>query len=98
METLTMSRQERERMKIMAGVKEEALTLVAAAGLMGVCYRQGKRLWRRYQDAGDAGLVHGLRGKPSARRKPSHLREQVLALCAEERYEGFGPTLMAEQL
>jgi hypothetical protein len=65
-----MSRQERERLKIMAGVKAEELTLVAAAGLMGVCYRQSKRIWRRYQDEGDAGLVHRLRGQPSARRKP----------------------------
>ena len=39
-----------------------------------------------------------MRGKPSARGKPPALREQVLALCEERRYEGFGPTLMAEQL
>jgi hypothetical protein len=65
---------------------------------MRVCYRQGKRIWRRYQDAGDAGLVHRLRGQASPRRKPQALRTQVLALCAEERYEGFGPTLMAEHL
>ena len=57
-------------MKVMAGVAEEEVTLIAAAGLVGVSYRQSKRLWRRYQDEGDAGLVHGLRGKPSARRKP----------------------------
>jgi hypothetical protein len=93
-----MSGKERERLKIMAGVAEEELTLVVAAGLMGVCYRQSKRIWRRYQDDGDTGLVHGLRGKPSARRKPQALRTQVLALCAEERYAGFGPTLMAEHL
>lgn len=93
-----MSGSERERLKIMAGVKEAALTLVAAAGLLGVCYRQSKRIWRRYQDEGDAGLVHRLRGQPSAQRKPQALREQVLALCTEERYEGFGPTLMAEHL
>ena len=61
---------ERERMKVMAGVAEEEVTLIAAAGLVGVSFRQSKRLWRRYQDEGDAGLVHGLRGKPSARRKP----------------------------
>lgn len=93
-----MSGKERERLKIMAGVKEEELTLVVAAGLMGVCYRQSKRIWRRYQGDGDAGLIHGLRGKPSARRKPQALRTQILSLCAEERYEGFGPTLMAEHL
>jgi hypothetical protein len=85
-------------MKVMAGVAEEEVTLIAASGLMGVSYRQGKRIWRRYQDEGDAGLVHRLRGKPSARRKPPALREQVLAMCEEQRYEGFGPTLMAEQL
>ena len=40
METLTMSRQERNRMTIMAGVKRNELTQVQAAELMGVGYRQ----------------------------------------------------------
>ena len=93
-----MSRQERERMTVMAGVTEQELTLVQAADLMGVCYRQSKRLWKRYQADGDAGLVHRLRGKPSARRKPPELRVQALARYAEERYADFGPTLMAEAL
>jgi len=82
----------------MAGVKALKLTLVAAAGLMGVCYRQSKRIWQRYQAAGDAGLVHRLRGKPSARRKPPELRAQVLAKYEDRDYADFGPTLMAEHL
>jgi len=98
METLTMSRKERERLTVMAGIKQKELTLVQAAALMGVGYRQSKRLWRRYQDAGDAGLVHRLRGQPSARRKPPELRALALARYAEECYVDFGPTLMAEQL
>ena len=93
-----MSRKERDRLTIMAGVKEQELTLVQASELMGVCCRQSKRIWRRYQDDGDAGLVHRLRGQPSARRKPAELRAQALARYAEERYADFGPTLMAEQL
>ena len=93
-----MSRKERERVTVMAGVTEEELTLVQAAELMGVCYRQSKRIWRRYQVEGDAGLVHRLRGQPSARRKPPELRALALARYAEERYADFGPTLMAEQL
>ena len=93
-----MSRKERNRLTIMAGVKALKLTLVAAAGLMGVCYRQSKRIWQRYQAAGDAGLVHRLRGQPSARRKPPELRAQVLAKYEEKDYADFGPTLMAEQL
>ena len=93
-----MSRKERNRITIMAGVKALELTQVAAAGLMGVCYRQSKRIWQRYQAAGDAGLVHRLRGQPSARRKPPALRAQVLAKYEDKDYADFGPTLMAEQL
>jgi hypothetical protein len=98
METLTMSQKERDRLTIMVGVREQELTLVQACELMAVSYRQSKRIWRRYQAEGDAGLVHRLRGRPSARRKPPMLREQALARYAEERYADFGPTLMAEQL
>src|SRR5664280_321116 len=98
METLTMSRKERERLTVMVGVTERELTLVQASELMGVGYRQSKRIWKRYQADGDAGLVHRLRGKPSARRKPAALRAQALARYAEARYADFGPTLMAEQL
>ena len=93
-----MSRKERERLTVMVGVTDQELTLVQAAELMGVCYRQSKRIWRRYQAQGDAGLVHRLRGQPSGRRKPPQLRALALARYAEERYADFGPTLMAEQL
>jgi hypothetical protein len=93
-----MSRKERERLTVMVGVKKQELKLVQAAELMAVGYRQSKRIWKRYQADGDAGLVHRLRGKPSARRKPPELRAQVLARYAEERYADFGPTLMAEHL
>ena len=93
-----MSRKERERLRVMVGVADQELTLVQASELMRVCYRQSKRIWKRYQADGDAGLVHRLRGKPSARRKPPELRALALARYAEERYADFGPTLMAEQL
>jgi hypothetical protein len=44
METLTMSRKERQRMTIMAGVKSQAVSQVQAAELMGLGYRQPRRL------------------------------------------------------
>jgi transposase len=97
-ETLMMSRKERNRITIMVGVKAKELSQVQAAELLGVSYRQAKRVWRRYQDEGDAGLVHRLRGKPGLRHKALTLRVQVLARCAEERYADFGPTLLAEEL
>ena len=85
-------------MTIMVGLKRKELTQVQAAELLCLSYRQTKRVWRRYQAEGDAGLVHRLRGQPSLRRKPPALRALALARYAEERYADFGPTLMAEQL
>ena len=92
-----MNRNERNRMALMARVKQRALTLVAAAGLLGLGYRQTKRVWQRYRTQGDAGLVHRSRGQPSPHRTAPELRERVLLRCAA-RYPDFGPTLAAEYL
>jgi hypothetical protein len=92
-----MSGNERKRLVIMAGVKREELTLVQAAGLSRLSYRQVKRVWRRYQDQGEAGLVHRLRGRASPRRFAPELRTKILARF-EARYPDFGPTLAAEYL
>jgi len=92
-----MSRKERDRITIMVGIKQEELTLAAAAPLLGLSYRQTRRVWQRYQEQGDAGLVHRLRGRPSPRRKPARLRARVLARY-RQRYPDFGPTLAAEYL
>jgi hypothetical protein len=70
---------------------------VQAAGLTSLSYRQVKRVWRRYQDQGDVGLVHRLRGRASARRLSPELRARILARV-EARYPDFGPTLAAEYL
>ncbi|HQB15859.1 MAG TPA: ISNCY family transposase [Verrucomicrobiota bacterium] len=93
-----MSAKERRRAVIMAGVQAGELNLVgAAAAVLGLSYRQTQRVWRRYRAAGEAGLVHRLRGRPGPRRKPPELRAQVLARHAQ-RYPDFGPTLAAEYL
>ena len=92
-----MSRKERKRLVIMAAVKRDGLTLVQAAGLTDLSYRQVKRVWRRYQDHGDAGLVHRLRGRASSRRLAPALRARILARV-EAHYPDFGPTLAAEYL
>lgn len=97
METLTMSRKERKRLVVMTQLRGGKLTLVQAAEVMAVSYRQSKRVWRRYRDRGDAGLVHRARGRPSGRRLAVELRQRVLARYAQ-RYPDFGPTLAAEKL
>ncbi len=93
-----MSGKERDRMGIMAGVKAKELSQVQAAELMGLGYRQAKRIWWRYQKEGDAGLVHRLRGQAGLLCQPAGVRAQVLRLCAQEQYQDFGLTSLAEEL
>jgi len=97
MEEIWMSQKERRRLELLSRVRDKELTLVAVAELLPLSYRQCKRLWRRYQDEGDAGLVHRLRGQPSAHRIADVKRQAILALYAAH-YAGFGPTLAAEKL
>lgn len=97
METLTMSARERGRLGVMTQVKKQGLRLVEAARLMRVSYRQAKRIWRRYRQDGDRGLIHGNRGRASNRKKPEEERRRIVDRY-QERYQGFGPTLAAEHL
>ena len=94
---LAMSQRERERLRVMGMVKGLQITLRKAAELISVGYRQSKRIYRRYRDEGDKGLVHRSRGRVSNRRKDPILKEKVLERY-RERYEGFGPTLASEKL
>jgi molybdenum-dependent DNA-binding transcriptional regulator ModE len=97
METISMSARERKRLVILSRVQERKLPLSEAAELLSVSYRQAKRLLSRLRSAGDAGLVHGLRGKASNRRGDAQRRERVLARY-QEAYRDYGPTHASECL
>ena len=92
-----MSQKERVRVRVMKQVQDDELKLIEASDVLGLSYRQAKRVWLRYQLAGDSGLVHAARGKPGKRAKPVELKARILARY-EERYPDFGPTLAAEYL
>jgi len=97
METISMSKRERRRLEVFSQVKSGRMTLAGASELLGISYRQAKRVWRRYQAEGDRGLVHGLRGKPSNRQGKAGVKQQVLSRYAKA-YHDYGPTLAAESL
>jgi hypothetical protein len=94
---LKMSQKERTRLGVMQQVSQQQMSLVSAAGVLRLSYRQVKRIWRRYQQRGDEGLVHRSRGRASNRAKQGSLKKRVLARY-QERYGDFGPTLAAEHL
>jgi transposase len=94
---IEMSQRERDRLKVMAPVLEGKRSQPEAARLLKRCVRQVRRIQRRLEADGDAGVVHRLRGRPSNRAKGDPLRQQIVARY-RERYMGFGPTLAAEKL
>ncbi|GAC1690721.1 MAG: ISNCY-like element ISTde1 family transposase [Candidatus Acidiferrum sp.] len=97
-----MSQRELRRVEVLARVKSKELKVVDAASLVGVSYRQAKRLWKRYREQGAKGLRHRGAGRVSARAKPGRFRWRVMKLVREKYGEGegerFGPTLAAEHL
>lgn len=97
MGTITMSRKEVSRLEWFAKVKRKELSLRSASAKMALSYRQAKRLRKRYEVHGEAGLVHGLRGQPSNRKTDETVRQRVLQLF-QEKYHDFGATLAAEYL
>jgi hypothetical protein len=97
MEALSMSGKERRRLEVLSRVQAREVSLVKAAEVLTVSYRQMKRIWARYQQGGDGGLVHLLRGRASNRHVQPVRKEQALELY-REKYAGYGPTLAAECL
>ena len=94
---LAMSQKERSRLVVMSRVREQTMTIREASEMVGVSYRQCRRIYKRYVKEGDKGLVHRNRGRPSNRRKAPEVKEIALALYREQ-YWDFGPTLAAEKL
>ena len=62
---LAMSQLERTRLAMMTRVREKATTIREASEVMGMSYRQSRRIYKRYRDEGDRGLIHRARGQPS---------------------------------
>lgn len=97
-----MSKEELRRVEVLARVASVELHLVDAARMLGLSYRQTKRIWQRYRREGAMGLQHRGAGQESNRAKPRKFRERVLGLV-RKKYSGeigerFGPTLAAEHL
>jgi len=97
-----MSKRELRRVEVLARVASEELHLGDAAKMLGLSYRQTKRIWQRYRREGAVGLQHRGAGQASNRAKPKKFRERVLRWVRSkyggEAGERLGPTLAAEHL
>jgi len=79
-----MSARELVRVEVLGRVKAGSLRLVAAATLLGVSYRQAKRLWRSFHRGGAKALRHRQVGRRSNRGTPAKTRQRVLALIRQK--------------
>jgi len=92
-----MSQRERDRLRVLHDVQNDRLSQAKAAELLKLSVRQVRRLQKRLVQVGDAGLKHGLRGRPSNRSCAAKFRERVLK-AYRKKYPDFGPTLASEKL
>jgi transposase-like protein len=97
METVSMSYEELDRVRVIERVIEKRLTQCEAARMLGLTSRQVRRLRRAYERDGARGLASKHRGRPSNRRLSAELRREALT-TVRSRYEDFGPTLAHEKL
>ncbi len=95
---LVMSQREREQAAVVKEVVKGRYSAREAAELLKLTRRHVFRLLARYRAEGDAGLVHGLRGRASNRGYPKKLKARVLALYWRPEYRDYGPTYFAETL
>ena len=101
-----MSEREFTRAAVLRRVVDGEMTIVDATPVLGVSYRQAKRLVRRFRQQGRKGLVHRSTGRRSNRAAPASYRDAMVDIIRTQ-YGGpaargpgqrFGPTLVAEHL
>tara|TARA_B100001013_G_C24566137_1_gene424597 strand:- start:538 stop:1011 length:474 start_codon:yes stop_codon:yes gene_type:complete len=92
-----MSAKDIRRVQMMGLVADGKRDLTRAAEVLGVSYRQAKRIYGGYREEGPAGVVHRNFGQRSHRSHSVELKAAVLEKYRGE-YADFGPTLAAEKM
>ena len=94
---IPMRLEEMKRLQMVRKVLERQLSQAAIAEMLGISDRQVRRVVKRVRKDGDAGVVHGLRGKTSNRRHSEEFKGRVIGIY-RKKYAGFGPLLASEKL
>lgn len=94
---IAMSQKELQRLPVIEAVRVGKMAQTEAAEGLRLSTRQVRRLQRRLQAEGPAGLKHRSRGRRSNSATPPQQRHRVLELI-RQKYPDFGPTLACEKL
>lgn len=94
---IVLNQIEVHRARVLEQVAQHALSLKEAAVIMGVSYRQAKRIQARWCSEGLAGLSHRNRGRAVNHALNPDLATRILALH-EEKYKNFNDSHFVEML
>ena len=94
---IEMSQKELKRAHVVRQRLEGHLIQQEASEQLGLSVRQIRRLESKVRSSGEIGVIHGLRGKPSARRIEENIKRKILRIYDRDYYD-FGPTLACEKL
>jgi len=94
---IRISEQGIQRYRLLRMALENRISLSEAATVMGISYRQAKRLRKSIEEQGAKGLVHGNTGRSPANKIAEDVRARVLELSSEK-YAGFNDRHFTEML
>lgn len=92
-----LSEKEALRLDVLRKIKRGGLSRRKGAELLGLSYRQMKRVFQRFDREGPGGIGHMLRDQKSNHRIDIRRKERILKLY-RVKYADFGPTLAVEYL
>ena len=96
-EGLLVSQKELPRAGLVKAALAGQITNRQGADALNITVRQFRRLKRRYQAQGAAGLLHRLRGRPSPRALEIEVRDRVAELL-QTLYHGLNDCHLTEKL
>ena len=94
---LRMTVREADKYVLMKRIESKKMSIAEASRVIGISYRQARRIWYRYQREGPKGLISKRKGKPGNNRIATDVKERAMALI-NEKYSDYGPTLTTEKL
>jgi hypothetical protein len=96
-ETITLTKRDAERLRVLHQVMDEKIGQVFAGELLGISDRQVRTLLGRVREEGAKGLVHRSRGRESPLKMAEALEDRIGEII-RSRYPDFSPLLASEKL
>ena len=89
MERIAMSQEERDKLEWLKRARDKGISQREAASKIGVSDRWVRKLLKRMKKQGDGVVVHGLRGRATARQYPPGCPWRIAELGQNQAFFGF---------